>query len=126
MRNERPPYEIHQTFPAGNIAERPRVILATKLSPNFPPVGYGARLLCDDGGLRVRVMDQRFDRTCLSDDMAICQRLFDQVCADEHLDPLSRESPDHSSAHTGSPSRRLAKETSQARVNRSPTAAPAL
>ena len=31
----------------------------------------------------------RFNRTCLSpQDLAICERVFDQVCADEHLNPL--------------------------------------
>ena len=31
----------------------------------------------------------RFNRTCLSpDDLAVCERVFDQVCAEEHLDPL--------------------------------------
>lgn len=30
-----------------------------------------------------------FNRTCLSPhDLAICERVFDQVCADEHLNPL--------------------------------------
>ncbi|WP_192248942.1 hypothetical protein [Mesorhizobium caraganae] len=32
---------------------------------------------------------ERFNRTCLSPhDLAICERVFDQVCADEHLNPL--------------------------------------
>lgn len=32
---------------------------------------------------------ERFNRTCLSPhDLAICERVFDQVCADEHLSPL--------------------------------------
>ncbi|RAZ72336.1 hypothetical protein DPM35_28705 [Mesorhizobium atlanticum] len=32
---------------------------------------------------------QRFNRTCLSPlDMAVCERVFNQVCADERLDPL--------------------------------------
>jgi hypothetical protein len=35
------------------------------------------------------MLRQRFNRTCLSPyDLAICERVFDQVCADEHLDPL--------------------------------------
>lgn len=30
----------------------------------------------------------RFNRTCLSPhDLAICERVFDRVCADENLDP---------------------------------------
>lgn len=38
------------------------------------------------------MLDQRVNLTCLSaPDLAICQRVFDQVCADEHLDPLGRE-----------------------------------
>jgi hypothetical protein len=36
--------------------------------------------------------DHRTIRVCLSPhDMAICQRVFDQVCAGENLDPLGRE-----------------------------------
>jgi hypothetical protein len=36
--------------------------------------------------------DRRTVRACLSPhDMAICQRVFDQVCADEDLDPLGRD-----------------------------------
>lgn len=35
---------------------------------------------------------RRFNRTRLSPyDLAICERVFDQVCADEHIDPLSRD-----------------------------------
>jgi hypothetical protein len=35
---------------------------------------------------------RRFSRTRLSPhDLAICERVFDQVCADEHIDPLSRD-----------------------------------
>ncbi|RWC26348.1 MAG: hypothetical protein EOS27_25270 [Mesorhizobium sp.] len=38
------------------------------------------------------MLDQHTIRACLSPhDMAICQRVFDQICADEHLDPLSRD-----------------------------------
>lgn len=34
---------------------------------------------------------RRFTRTCLSPhDLAICERVFDQVCADEVIDPFSR------------------------------------
>lgn len=34
----------------------------------------------------------RTNRTCLSPhDLAICQRVFDRICADEHLDPLSQQ-----------------------------------
>ncbi|TGQ69352.1 MAG: hypothetical protein E5V49_14685 [Mesorhizobium sp.] len=32
---------------------------------------------------------QRFNRTCLGPlDLAVCERVFDQICADEQLDPL--------------------------------------
>jgi hypothetical protein len=35
------------------------------------------------------MLRRRFSHTCLSPhDLAICERVFDQVCADEHLDPL--------------------------------------
>lgn len=35
------------------------------------------------------MLPRHFNRTCLSPhDLAICERVFDQVCADEHLDPL--------------------------------------
>lgn len=35
------------------------------------------------------MLRRRFNRTCLSPhDLAICERVFDQVCTDEHLDPL--------------------------------------
>jgi hypothetical protein len=35
---------------------------------------------------------RRFNRTRLSPhDLAICERVFNQVCADEHIDPLSRD-----------------------------------
>ncbi|TIP30028.1 MAG: hypothetical protein E5X67_04455 [Mesorhizobium sp.] len=35
---------------------------------------------------------RRFNRTRLSPhDLAICERVYDQVCADEHIDPLSRD-----------------------------------
>ncbi|RWK93498.1 MAG: hypothetical protein EOR45_26760 [Mesorhizobium sp.] len=35
---------------------------------------------------------RRFSRTRLSPhDLAICERVYDQVCADEHIDPLSRD-----------------------------------
>ncbi|MER9233966.1 hypothetical protein NKI56_18000 [Mesorhizobium sp. M0622] len=35
---------------------------------------------------------RRFNRTRLSPhDLAICERVFEQVCADEHIDPLSRD-----------------------------------
>lgn len=38
------------------------------------------------------MLDQRINRTCLSPhDMAICERVFDRVCADEHIDPLGLE-----------------------------------
>ena len=43
-------------------------------------------------GRFARMLDQRVNRICLSPhDMAVCQRVFDRVCADEQLDPLSRE-----------------------------------
>ena len=36
------------------------------------------------------MLRRRFSHTCLSPhDLAICERVFDQVCADEHLDPLA-------------------------------------
>jgi hypothetical protein len=36
-----------------------------------------------------QMLRRRFSHTCLSPhDLAICERVFDQVCADEHLDPL--------------------------------------
>ncbi|CAN7663998.1 hypothetical protein [Mesorhizobium sp. LjNodule214] len=39
-----------------------------------------------------QMLDQRINRTCLSPhDMAICERVFDRVCADEHIDPLGLE-----------------------------------
>ncbi|AZO47851.1 MAG: hypothetical protein EOS58_17935 [Mesorhizobium sp.] len=32
---------------------------------------------------------RRFNHTCFCPhDLAICERVFDQVCVDEHLDPL--------------------------------------
>ncbi|TGQ40598.1 MULTISPECIES: hypothetical protein [unclassified Mesorhizobium] len=35
------------------------------------------------------MLRRRFNRTCLSPhDLDICERVFDQVCADEQLDPL--------------------------------------
>jgi hypothetical protein len=35
------------------------------------------------------MLRRRFNLTCLSPlDLAICERVFDQVCADENLDPL--------------------------------------
>jgi len=35
---------------------------------------------------------QRGFRTCISPyDLAVCQRVFDRVCAAENLDPLSRD-----------------------------------
>ncbi|MDX8478028.1 hypothetical protein RFN28_05980 [Mesorhizobium sp. VK24D] len=35
------------------------------------------------------MLRQRFNRTCLSPlDLAVCERVFNQVCADEQLDPL--------------------------------------
>ncbi|WP_292607647.1 hypothetical protein [Mesorhizobium sp.] len=35
---------------------------------------------------------RRFSRTRLSPhDLAICERVFDQVCADEYIDPLSQD-----------------------------------
>ena len=35
------------------------------------------------------MLRQRFNRTCLSPlDLAVCERVFNQVCADERLDPL--------------------------------------
>jgi hypothetical protein len=35
---------------------------------------------------------RRFNRTRLGPhDLAICERVYDQVCADEHIDPLSRD-----------------------------------
>ncbi|MER9490209.1 hypothetical protein NKI86_00070 [Mesorhizobium sp. M0320] len=31
----------------------------------------------------------RFNGTCLSPhDLVVCERVFDQICAEEHLDPL--------------------------------------
>ncbi|TIT20053.1 MAG: hypothetical protein E5W70_22990 [Mesorhizobium sp.] len=50
-----------------------------------------ARILCTAAGLEGSQMSrQRFNRTRLSPhDLAICERVFDQVCADEHIDPLS-------------------------------------
>lgn len=38
------------------------------------------------------MVHQRTNRACLSPhDLAVCQRVFDQICADEELDPLSRD-----------------------------------
>ncbi|RWA75673.1 hypothetical protein EN836_11645 [Mesorhizobium sp. M1C.F.Ca.ET.193.01.1.1] len=35
------------------------------------------------------MLRQRFNRTCLSPlDLAVCERVFNQLCADEQLDPL--------------------------------------
>ncbi|SDA90646.1 hypothetical protein [Mesorhizobium qingshengii] len=35
------------------------------------------------------MLRRRFNRTCLSPhDLAICERVFEQVCSDENLDPL--------------------------------------
>lgn len=35
---------------------------------------------------------RRFNGTCFSPhDLAICERVFDQICADEHLDPLGAD-----------------------------------
>ena len=35
------------------------------------------------------MLRRRFNRTCLSPhDLAVCERVFDRICADEHLDPL--------------------------------------
>ncbi|RWL93391.1 MAG: hypothetical protein EOR68_24380 [Mesorhizobium sp.] len=35
------------------------------------------------------MLRQRFNRTCLSPlDLAVCERVFNQVCTDERLDPL--------------------------------------
>ncbi|RUV40336.1 MAG: hypothetical protein EOQ55_25195 [Mesorhizobium sp.] len=35
------------------------------------------------------MLRRRFNRTCLSPlDLAVCERVFNQVCADEQLDPL--------------------------------------
>ncbi|TIQ37110.1 MAG: hypothetical protein E5X48_06975 [Mesorhizobium sp.] len=35
------------------------------------------------------MLRQRFNRTCLSPlDLSVCERVFNQVCADERLDPL--------------------------------------
>jgi len=35
------------------------------------------------------MLRRRFNRTCLSPhDLAICERVFDRICADERLDPL--------------------------------------
>ncbi|AID28121.1 hypothetical protein BFX40_12090 [Mesorhizobium sp. SEMIA 3007] len=35
------------------------------------------------------MLRRRFNRTCLSPhDLAICERVFEQVCSDEKLDPL--------------------------------------
>ena len=35
------------------------------------------------------MLRRRFNRTCLSPlDRAVCERVFNQVCADERLDPL--------------------------------------
>ncbi|TIT01315.1 MAG: hypothetical protein E5W72_08880 [Mesorhizobium sp.] len=39
-----------------------------------------------------QMLRPRFTRTCLSHiDLAICESVFDQVCANEHIDPLSRD-----------------------------------
>ncbi|RWP41082.1 MAG: hypothetical protein E5Y63_30630 [Mesorhizobium sp.] len=39
-----------------------------------------------------QMLRRRFNRTCLSPhDLAICERVFDQVCADEHMDSSSRD-----------------------------------
>ncbi|RWO88971.1 hypothetical protein [Mesorhizobium sp.] len=39
-----------------------------------------------------QMLRRRFNRTRLSPhDLAICERVYDQVCADEHIDPLSRD-----------------------------------
>ncbi|CDX12370.1 conserved hypothetical protein [Mesorhizobium sp. ORS 3324] len=36
-----------------------------------------------------QMLRRRFNRTCLSPlDLAVCERVFNQVCADEQLDPL--------------------------------------
>jgi len=38
------------------------------------------------------MLRRHFNRTCLSPhDLAICECVFDQVCADENLDPLGRD-----------------------------------
>ncbi|MER8750070.1 hypothetical protein NKH57_12425 [Mesorhizobium sp. M1050] len=35
------------------------------------------------------MLRRRFNHSCLSPhDLAICERVFDRVCANEHLDPL--------------------------------------
>ena len=35
------------------------------------------------------MLRRRFNRTCLSPlDLAVCERVFNRVCADEQLDPL--------------------------------------
>ncbi|BAB52951.1 MULTISPECIES: hypothetical protein [Mesorhizobium] len=35
------------------------------------------------------MLRRRFNRTCLSPhDLAICERVFEQACSDENLDPL--------------------------------------
>ncbi|MER8948931.1 hypothetical protein [Mesorhizobium sp. M0959] len=49
------------------------------------------RFFCTGSGLEGSQMSRRrFNRTRLSPhDLAICERVFDQVCADEHIDPLS-------------------------------------
>ncbi|MER9834682.1 hypothetical protein NKJ28_06850 [Mesorhizobium sp. M0145] len=51
-----------------------------------------ARFFCNEAaGVEGSQMSRRrFNRTRLSPhDLAICERVFDQVCADEHIDPLS-------------------------------------
>ncbi|MER8826411.1 hypothetical protein NKH73_10350 [Mesorhizobium sp. M0938] len=55
---------------------------------NTRPSGSSAK----KGPPQPRAAGPRFTRTCLSPhDLAICEGVFDQVCGDEHIDPLSRD-----------------------------------
>ncbi|MDX8500613.1 hypothetical protein RFM99_19575, partial [Mesorhizobium sp. VK4C] len=39
----------------------------------------------------LKMLRRRFNRTCLSPlDLAVCERVFNQVCAEEQLDPLDQ------------------------------------
>jgi hypothetical protein len=55
---------------------------------NTRPSGSSAK----KGPPQPRAAGPRFTRTFLSPhDLAICEGVFDQVCGDEHIDPLSRD-----------------------------------
>ncbi|SIT57472.1 conserved hypothetical protein [Mesorhizobium prunaredense] len=59
----------------------------TRVSCEGPLLLHGQRVL--EGSQMPR---RRFNRTYLSPhDLAICERVFDQVCAYEHIDPFSRD-----------------------------------